>query len=62
MKHIYCPNCNMELVPTEEEMYTVNPFDDEQYQHLCPHEFQAFQHSSPFLPPAVPARVFQHIP
>ena len=35
MKKINCPNCNMELIPTEEEMYTVNPFDDEQYQHIC---------------------------
>lgn len=35
MKRIYCPNCGAELIPTEEEMYTVNPFSDEQYQEVC---------------------------
>ena len=36
--------------------------DDEQDQHLGADESQAFQHFSPSLPPADPARVFYHIP
>lgn len=34
MKKIYCPSCGMELVPTEEETYTANPFEDEQYHRI----------------------------
>lgn len=35
MKKINCPNCGMELIPCEEEIYCTNPFDDEQYHDIC---------------------------
>ena len=39
MKKMNCPNCNMELIPTEEELYCLNPFDDEEKHKVCFHQY-----------------------